>query len=728
MLDIGLDVPTVLRTAAGRAALTLPSSAVQAHRTARLLHQVEAQLRERVKELEVLYAASRLLADDRRPVDDVLRSVVGVMPAAWKHPEAAAARIELAGREVASTGFRVTPWMQREDVCRGGERFGRLEVAYLRRFPAADEGPFLREERSLLQALAQRVAEFLVRRRDEAARTASEERFSKLFDASPLAISLTRLADDVVVEVNRAFLERIGMRREEVVGRSIFDTPMGIDHELSARLHAALEATGSVRDLELTTSPPGAPPQTHQLAAEVIDVDGTPCLLVVGQDVTARKAAERELRHRAFHDALTGLPNRAHFEEALERALAGAARRGGDLAVCFFDLDRFKVINDSLGHGVGDLLLREVARRLDSARRQGELLARFGGDEFGGLLEHLDEPDQAVAAVERLLRTLDEPVIVDGHRLHVRASAGIAYCRRGADSGRDLLRYADVAMYRAKRRQDVGWEIYDVERDAPETRRYHLESELRRALEEDELRLFLQPVVRLDGEPRPCGAEALVRWQHPERGLLKPAEFIPAAEDSGLIVQIGAWVLRRACSRLAAWRRDGAVDDGHWISVNVAAKQLQEGHLPALVSAVLAETGLPPRCLLLELTESTLVQAPEAVRELAALGVRLALDDFGTGYASLANLKRLPVDVLKIDRSFTRDMAEDPTDAAMIRTILFMARQLGMEVVVEGVEHDRQLALLRDMDCAYAQGYRFGRPEPEAETETETEAPLRRTG
>jgi diguanylate cyclase (GGDEF)-like protein/PAS domain S-box-containing protein len=465
MLDIGLDVPTVLRTAAGRAALTLPSAAAQAQRTARLLQQVEAQLRERVKELEALYAASRLLADDRRSVDDVLRGVVGLMPAAWQHPEVAVARIELADREVATPGFRATPWMQSEEVRRGGERFGRLEVAYLRPCPAAAEGPFLREERSLLQALAQRIAEFLARRQNEAALRASEERFSKLFDASPLPISLSRLADDVVVEVNRAFLERIGMRREEVVGRSIFEIPMGVSPELSARLHAALEATGSVRDLELTASPPGGPPQILQLAAEVIDVDGTPCLLVVGQDVTARKEAERELRHRASHDPLTGLPNRAHFEEALERALAGAARRGGDLAVFFLDLDRFKVINDSLGHGVGDLLLREVARRLDSARRQGELLARFGGDELGGLLDHLDEPGQAAAAVERLLRTLDEPVIVDGHRLQVRASVGIAYCRRGADRGRDLLRHADVAMYRAKRRQDVAWEIYDVERD-----------------------------------------------------------------------------------------------------------------------------------------------------------------------------------------------------------------------------------------------------------------------
>jgi diguanylate cyclase (GGDEF)-like protein/PAS domain S-box-containing protein len=591
MLDIGLDVPTVLRTAAGRAALTLPSAAAQAQRTARLLQQVEAQLRERVKELEALYAASRLLADDRRSVDDVLRSVVGLMPAAWQHPEVTVARIELADREVATPGFRATPWTQSEEVCRGGERFGRLEVAYLRPCPAAAEGPFLREERSLLQALAQRIAEFLARRGTEAARAASEayfraltetatdlitlissdgtiryqsdslqrvmgwrteeivgrsffelvhpddvaavrrelqalavtpapdhrlevrclhadgtwrvleaagrnhldnpavrgivvisrdttarraaeealraseERFSKLFDASPLAISLTRLEDDVVVEVNRAFLERVGMRREEVVGRSIFEIPMGVSPELSARLHAALEATGSVRDLELTASPPGLPPQILQRAAEVIDLDGTPCLLVVGQDVTARKEAERELRHRASHDPLTGLPNRVCFEEALERALAGAARRGGDLAVFFLDLDRFKVINDSLGHGVGDLLLREVACRLDSARRQGELLARFGGDELGGLLDHLDEPGQAAAAVERLLRTLDEPVIVDGHRLHVRASVGIAYCRRGADRGRDLLRHADVAMYRAKRRPDVAWEIYDVERD-----------------------------------------------------------------------------------------------------------------------------------------------------------------------------------------------------------------------------------------------------------------------
>jgi diguanylate cyclase (GGDEF)-like protein/PAS domain S-box-containing protein len=430
-------------------------------------------------------------------------------------------------------------------------------------------------------------------------------------------------------------------------------------------------------------------------------------------DALERDAADRALRHRVLHDSLTGLPNRISFIEALDEALQRGALSGSPVGVLFLDLDHFKLINDSMGHHAGDALLRAIAPRLRTHLRPGDLVARFGGDEFGVLVDRLADDDEAVAIAERVATAFAEPYQLDGVDHFVTASVGIAVAR---PSGRDaadaemLIRDADAAMYRAKERGRSRVELFDAEMRARALRRLEVERELRHALEREELKLFYQPVVALsDGEI--TGLEALVRWQHPSRGLLDPGEFVSVAEDSGLIEPIGRWVQEAACRQILEWhglRLDSRPFD---IAVNLSARQVAHRDLPAAVGEVLARTGLDPVHLRLEITESVLVEesatAIATLEALSEIGVRLVLDDFGTGYSSLAYLNRFPFDALKIDRSFVEALGVEQERTAIVEAIIGMARALSLDVIAEGVENEAQLSELRRLGCDYAQGYLF---------------------
>jgi len=437
-----------------------------------------------------------------------------------------------------------------------------------------------------------------------------------------------------------------------------------------------------------------------------------------GSDITARKQAELKVEFLAYHDPLTGLPNRLLLEDRLQQAIVQAERSRSGLALVFLDLDNFKKINDSLGHAAGDALLKEVSARLKRCVRDSDTISRQGGDEFVLILRDLHGAETCLPALTKIMETLQEPFTTEGNELTTSASIGVAlYPQDGSDF--DILRKkADTAMYRAKEAGRNIYRFFDEAMDEEAVEHLLMRSGLRRALERGEFVLHYQPQMELSSG-RVVGVEALLRWEHPEFGLVLPGRFVPVAEDSGLIVPIGAWVIREACRQAVAWQRAGL--PALSMAVNLSAAQFRRGSIEDTVVQALASAGLDPSKLELELTESILIQDVEqvmaTVRQLKQLGVKLAIDDFGTGYSSLSYLKRFDIDKLKIDQSFIRDLASDPDDAAIVRAIIQMAHSLDLLTIAEGVETPDLLRQLQNFGCDEAQGYHFARPMPADEFE-----------
>jgi diguanylate cyclase (GGDEF)-like protein/PAS domain S-box-containing protein len=459
--------------------------------------------------------------------------------------------------------------------------------------------------------------------------------------------------------------------------------------------------------------------EPHRFSAK--DVPFVQAAANVLADAIERHAADQALRYRVLHDSLTGLPNRLSFVDALGLSLDKASVSGSPVGILFLDLDHFKLINDSLGHHAGDALLRAVAPRLRAHLRPGDVVARFGGDEFGILIDRLADEGEALAIADRVASAFAQPFSLDGVDHFVSASIGVAVARASEErtvNAELLIRDADAAMYRAKEGGRARCVLFDAEMRAGAMRRLEVERELRHAVERDELTLHYQPVVNLrSGET--TGLEALVRWRHPERGMLDPAEFVSIAEDSGLIEPIGRWVQERACRQALEWhqlRPDARPLD---VAVNLSARQVSHRDLPDAVEEVIARTGLDPIHLRLEITEGVLVEesatAISSLQRLNEIGVRLVLDDFGTGYSSLAYLNRFPFHALKIDRSFVEALGIEQEATAIVEAIIGMARALSLEVIAEGVESEVQLAELRRLDCDYAQGHLFHAAMPERE-------------
>ncbi|MGA2522350.1 MAG: EAL domain-containing protein, partial [Acidimicrobiales bacterium] len=433
------------------------------------------------------------------------------------------------------------------------------------------------------------------------------------------------------------------------------------------------------------------------------------------RDNAEDKAAEEALAHAYLHDALTGLPNRTLFTYRLAYALAKGKSAPGSVAVLVLDLDRFKAINDGVGHEVGDEVLVAVAARLQHADGSAEVIARLGGDEFLVLFDGDDAEKQALAFSHRVLHALRVPISAGDGEVFITASIGIACTTARVTEATPLLSNADAAMYQAKKRGGRTVEVFGEAMRMRVLERMNTEHSLHRALERSELRLFYQPVVDIGGS-RAVGVEALLRWEHPEQGLVAPNRFIPVAEESGLIIPIGAWVLHEACTQLSVWRtgRHGAPRGA--VEVNLSARQIDHPDIVSTVERILEDTGLPPDNLTLEITESALmndaVSALRVLRALKALGVMLAIDDFGTGYSSLSHLQRFPLDILKIDKSFVDELGADRGGPEIVAAVIKLAHALDLQVIAEGVETERQLEVLRRLDCDLAQGYLFSRPVP----------------
>ncbi|MFJ4431519.1 phosphodiesterase DibA [Pseudomonas sp. NPDC089395] len=519
----------------------------------------------------------------------------------------------------------------------------------------------------------------------------------------------------VIVHVNRAFMRITGYQQDEVLGQRPSKFKSGrhgvaFYQQIYTTLAEKGEWSGEIWNRRKSGE---IYPQWQTICAIRDDSGELTHYVAVFSDISAIKHSEQELAFLAHHDPLTGLPNRLLFNDRVEQALAAAEANKRGCALLLLDLDHFQSINDGLGHTIGDQLLKLVGDRLRDLLGNGVTLARLGGDEFAMLAENCQEVGQAGKLAQSIIERLREPFEFEGHRLFISASVGISLFPSDALGAEQLLRNADSALFKAKTNGRACYALYTEELTAHAQHRVETAGELRRALEQDELRVFYQPVFDLFST-RMVGVEALVRWQHPQRGLVPPGEFIPIAERTGLIADIDAWVLRRACRQMVQWQEEGR--DLAFVAVNLSSRLFGQRELYRQVAEVLHATGLDPALLELEVTESAVMEDPEVALEqlhrLRELGLSLAIDDFGTGYSSLLRLKRLPVQKLKIDQGFVAGLPLDDDDIAIVRVIIALARSMGMQVHAEGIEQAEQARFLLEQQCQLGQGYWFGRPVP----------------
>jgi diguanylate cyclase (GGDEF)-like protein/PAS domain S-box-containing protein len=555
--------------------------------------------------------------------------------------------------------------------------------------------------------------------RAERALKASEEKFAKAFHSSPDAITITERESGRYVEVNDGFSRLTGFTVDDVIGRTVHELGMWAHADDRRQLIQDMDEQGRVHHREMAARHKSGATLIVEVSVEPITLNDTACLLMTARDISELKNAQAQVQHLAYHDSLTNLPNRALLMDRLGQQIALLKRHNLRGALLFLDLDHFKHINDSLGHPVGDSVLKIVTARLEASVRLEDTVARLGGDEFVVLISGLEGTrgevtGQVLEVADTLRELLAQPMFLDGHRLQVTPSIGIALIPDHGATATDLLKRADIALYRAKDSGRNVTQIFHTSMQKAASDRLRLENDLRLALARGEFSLCYQ--AQVDGrDNRVIGAEALLRWEHPQMGNLPPTQFIQVLEESGMILEVGAWILDEACKAGGKLLRDGLIDERHFsLCVNISPRQFRQNDFVERVERSLQVNGMPSRLLKLEITEGIVIQNIDdtiaKMRRLRKLGVGFAMDDFGTGYSSLTYLKRLPVDALKIDQSFIRDATTDPNDAEIVRAIVAMAQSLNLTVIAEGVEAIEQLLFLQQIGCHLYQGYLFSQP------------------
>lgn len=578
---------------------------------------------------------------------------------------------------------------------------------------------FIRVDRQL--CITTTFRDITQRQQADLALKASQEKFAKAFHSSPDAITITERDSGRFIEINEGFTRLTGLTSDEAIGRTAAEMNVWAYPEERDAMVEMMRREGRVYHREMHGRHRDGSIILVEVSVESIDLNGMPCLLLTARDIGALKAAQAQIQHLAYHDPLTGLPNRALLLDRLGQQISLLKRHQLQGALLFLDLDHFKHINDSLGHPAGDSVLRLVTARLEASVRQEDTVARLGGDEFVVLLSGLEGKRSAVThqvrlLAEKLRQLLAEPMLLDGHRLQVTPSIGIALIPEHGDNPTDLLKRADIALYRAK---DSGRNTIQIFRQAMQdaaSKRLQLESDLRLAIARGEFEVYFQPQVDARHN-RVIGAEALLRWNQQSLGPQSPAKFIEVLEESGLILEVGTWVLSEACHEIARLRQAKLLPvEDFQLCVNISPRQFRQSDFVERVEQCVSHSKLPPSMLKLEITEGIVIQNLDdtigKMRRLKKLGLSFAMDDFGTGYSSLTYLKRLPVDVLKIDQSFVRDATSDPNDAEIIRAIVAMAHSLNLDTIAEGVEQPEQLEFLQQQGCHRYQGYLFSKPLP----------------
>ena len=550
------------------------------------------------------------------------------------------------------------------------------------------------------------------RSRIEDALRSSEERYRTAFQTSLDCIAITRFSDDVFVDANQTFLDTLGYDREEVLFHRALDINLWSNPRDRIRFTEEIKRTGTCRNLEARFRKKNGQQIWMLVSASVMHFDNEPCFLCVARDISEGKLSEERIKYLAHFDTLTGLPNRTQLEDRAAFTLGLAHRNQTSVALLLFDLDHFKDINDTLGHSIGDALLIEIANRLRGSLRAEDTVSRLGGDGFVFLLYGIYASGATVVA-QKLLDNIAKPCRIGGYDLNITGSVGIAMYPNDGSDLETLMRCADAAMFRAKRHGRNSYRFFKKEMEEKTALHLQLINALRFAQERSELALHYQP--QIDAQTgRLVGAEALLRWTNPLLGTVEPSVFIPAAEESGLILSIGEWVIRKAVRQLAIWNKQGMAP--LVVAVNLSAVQFRQPDFPQMVTRILDEEGLPANCLELELTEGVAMHDPLAatavLNDLYERGIGIAIDDFGTGYSSLSHLKKFRVHKLKIDRSFVRDICTDPEDKAIVSAVINMAKSLGLKTVAEGVETGRQERFLRDQGCDEIQGYYHSKPLP----------------
>ncbi|PKM04507.1 MAG: histidine kinase [Gammaproteobacteria bacterium HGW-Gammaproteobacteria-6] len=544
----------------------------------------------------------------------------------------------------------------------------------------------------------------------------SEAKFSALFIDSPEPYVLFEKRSAQIADINRRFTEVFGYQPKDVIGKTAMDFGLWRYPEKRPAIIDKLMRERCLRNEPIDFIAKDGRVLNCEVSSNFIMIGGDRCTLSCFKDVTEQKNIEARIKHQAYHDALTDLPNRLLLQDRLQQHLALGERHGLGCALLFFDLDHFKRINDSLGHSCGDAVLQEVSRRLRERVRKADTVARLGGDEFVILLTGLAGDNAQIAEHARvhaaeLLEAVSSPMHIQGHGLQLSCSIGIALSSEHGNTPEDLLKHADTALYGVKASGRNNIAFFEPEMQVVVSQRLQLETELRQALLEQEFQLHYQPQIDAQAQ-RIIGAEALLRWQHPEQGLIGPATFMHVLEESGMILEAGHWIMREACAFVARMLSKALIDaDQFSLSINISPRQFRQADFVARVAAAIAEQQIPTQCLKLEITESMVIHnindTVEKMHELRDMGIRFAIDDFGTGYSSLSYLKRLPVDLLKIDQSFINDCTHDSNDAEIVRAIIAMARSLKLELIAEGVETIEQLAFLQQQDCHAYQGYFF---------------------